>query len=432
MLAAAEVYAAANQATIITPFILAGAMAPVTIGRGRRPDARRGAGRHGVRAAGAAGRAGRVRVVRHLDVDADRRADVRHARAVARALRRRPAGPPPRRAVPIGRLRSCASKLPDAQAAYESANTLQATVLGGVNFVLHAAGWLEGGLADRLREVRPRRRPARDDGDVRAGRRPVARTARRSTRSATNGPGKHFLGTAHTLANFENAFYRSTTADNASYEQWLEDGGARRRAAGQQDLEGAARRLRAAADRRRRSTRSCASSSRAASPRCRTPSPDPIVLSFGHGPIGPWPNDRTVSAARFGTRREAAAELGQLAAERLTTRLSIVDAGRPARGRVVRWPASDDVADVAAGDLDRPRAAAGRRVGVVELRTPGQVTLPEPLPGRPRRAAGSAMMKWIRRAKAGSRLPRRFVARTAMPSESLDAAAAGRQSRWLA
>src|SRR4029079_12462804 len=41
----------------------------------------------------------------------------------------------------------CASKLPDAQAAYESANTLQATVLGGVNFVLHAAGWLEGGLS---------------------------------------------------------------------------------------------------------------------------------------------------------------------------------------------------------------------------------------------------------------------------------------------
>src|SRR5256885_11351516 len=40
-----------------------------------------------------------------------------------------------------------------------------------------------------------------------------------------NGPGQHFLGSPHTLANFENAFYRSTTADNASYEQWLEDGG---------------------------------------------------------------------------------------------------------------------------------------------------------------------------------------------------------------
>ena len=40
-----------------------------------------------------------------------------------------------------------ASKLPDAQAAYESANTLQATLNAGVNFALHTAGWLEGGLA---------------------------------------------------------------------------------------------------------------------------------------------------------------------------------------------------------------------------------------------------------------------------------------------
>ncbi|KAA3630988.1 MAG: trimethylamine methyltransferase, partial [Proteobacteria bacterium] len=39
-----------------------------------------------------------------------------------------------------------ASKLPDAQAAYESSDSLNATVLGGVNFVLHSAGWLEGGL----------------------------------------------------------------------------------------------------------------------------------------------------------------------------------------------------------------------------------------------------------------------------------------------
>src|SRR3546814_986098 len=40
----------------------------------------------------------------------------------------------------------CASKLPDAQAAHESTQTLMPTVLGGVNFVPHAAGWLEGGL----------------------------------------------------------------------------------------------------------------------------------------------------------------------------------------------------------------------------------------------------------------------------------------------
>ena len=40
----------------------------------------------------------------------------------------------------------CGSKLPDAQAAYETANTLNAALMGGVNFMLHACGWLEGGL----------------------------------------------------------------------------------------------------------------------------------------------------------------------------------------------------------------------------------------------------------------------------------------------
>jgi trimethylamine--corrinoid protein Co-methyltransferase len=40
-----------------------------------------------------------------------------------------------------------------------------------------------------------------------------------------NQPGVHFLGTAHTLANFETAFYRSEIADNNSFEQWQEDGG---------------------------------------------------------------------------------------------------------------------------------------------------------------------------------------------------------------
>jgi len=39
-----------------------------------------------------------------------------------------------------------------------------------------------------------------------------------------NGPGQHFLGTAHTLANFETAFYRSEIADNNSFEQWELEG----------------------------------------------------------------------------------------------------------------------------------------------------------------------------------------------------------------
>ena len=44
-----------------------------------------------------------------------------------------------------------------------------------------------------------------------------------------NEPGQHFLGTAHTLANFETAFYRSQRADNSSFEQWTEEGATRRR-----------------------------------------------------------------------------------------------------------------------------------------------------------------------------------------------------------
>ena len=48
---------------------------------------------------------------------------------------------------------------------------------------------------------------------------------RRGHDTVEHEPGLHFLGTAHTLANFETAFYRSTTADNSSFEQWTEDGG---------------------------------------------------------------------------------------------------------------------------------------------------------------------------------------------------------------
>jgi trimethylamine--corrinoid protein Co-methyltransferase len=40
----------------------------------------------------------------------------------------------------------------------------------------------------------------------------------------SNTPGTHYLGSAHTLANFESAFYRSELTDNNSYEQWQEDG----------------------------------------------------------------------------------------------------------------------------------------------------------------------------------------------------------------
>ena len=117
----------------------------------------------------------------------------------------------------------CASKTPDAQAAFESANTLQHAMLAGVNFMLHVAGWLEGGLsmsyekfimdADQaaMMEIFLKGVDLSENGQAMDALREV-------------GPGQHFLGCAHTQANFESAFYRSPLADNNSFEQWSAEG----------------------------------------------------------------------------------------------------------------------------------------------------------------------------------------------------------------
>ena len=117
----------------------------------------------------------------------------------------------------------CGSKIADAQAAYESANTLVPTCLAGVNFVLHTAGWLEGGLAMGYEKFVMDVDQAGMMHTLLAG---VDLSENGQALDAIRevGPGSHFLGCAHTQANFETAFYRSTIADNNSYEQWQEDG----------------------------------------------------------------------------------------------------------------------------------------------------------------------------------------------------------------
>jgi trimethylamine--corrinoid protein Co-methyltransferase len=117
----------------------------------------------------------------------------------------------------------CASKIPDAQAAFESANTLLPTCLAGVNFVLHTAGWLEGGLAMGYEKFVMDADQAGMMHTLLAG---VDLSANGQALDAMRevGPGKHYLGCAHTQANFENAFYRSPLADNNSYEQWEAEG----------------------------------------------------------------------------------------------------------------------------------------------------------------------------------------------------------------
>lgn len=115
------------------------------------------------------------------------------------------------------------SKLPDSQAAYEGALTMQSSLLAGANYIIHAAGWLEGGLtmgyekfvidADRCAAMEVFARGVGLDENEQA------LDAIREV-----GPGGHYLGCAHTQANFRTAFYRSKVADSNSYEQWLADG----------------------------------------------------------------------------------------------------------------------------------------------------------------------------------------------------------------
>ncbi len=116
-----------------------------------------------------------------------------------------------------------ASKLPDAQAAYESADSMHSTVLGGANFVLHAAGWLEAGLvtsfeklildADRLGAYQ-----------VLLGGMPLDDNALARDAYAEVEPAGHFLGCGHTLANYETAYYDAVLSDSESFEQWCERG----------------------------------------------------------------------------------------------------------------------------------------------------------------------------------------------------------------
>ena len=118
------------------------------------------------------------------------------------------------------------SKLPDAQAAYDSAQTLYPAIIGGVNFMLHAAGWLEGGLVSSFEKFMM-------DVDQLAMMQKFANGIDLSENGqamdaiAEVGPGGHYLGCAHTQANFETAFYRTTVGDNNSYEQWEADGAKR-------------------------------------------------------------------------------------------------------------------------------------------------------------------------------------------------------------
>jgi trimethylamine--corrinoid protein Co-methyltransferase len=111
----------------------------------------------------------------------------------------------------------------DAQAAYESVFSLWGAIMGGVNFLMHGAGWMEGGLqasfekmaldADLLAMVAEFLRPLRVD---------EAELALEAMREV--GPGGHFFGAEHTQSRYRTAFFPPMISDWRNYESWREAG----------------------------------------------------------------------------------------------------------------------------------------------------------------------------------------------------------------
>jgi trimethylamine--corrinoid protein Co-methyltransferase len=214
-------FARAGQLAIITPFTLAGAMAPITIagalvqqhaealfgivlaqlGRRGAPvvyggftsnvDMRSGAPAFGtpefVKAAWASGQ-----LARHIGL--------------------------PWRSSNVN-----ASNIPDAQAVYESQMSMWGALMGGCNILLHGAGWLEGGLSasrekfiidvEMLQMFAELFRPVDAAADE------LGLEAIREV-----GPGGHFFAAAHTMARYRSAFYRPLLSDWSNFGQWTENG----------------------------------------------------------------------------------------------------------------------------------------------------------------------------------------------------------------
>ncbi|RYH10310.1 trimethylamine methyltransferase family protein [Tropicimonas sp. IMCC6043] len=222
MMGALEVYAAANQACIISPFIVGGAMAPVSVAGTLTQvlaEVLAGVAYSQLVRPGAPVIFGAF--VTSIDMNSGaptfgtpEAAQITYgAGQLARRL-----GLPYRSAGAF-----TGSKLPDAQAAYEAANSLNMGLMAGVNFMLHACGWLEGGLvasfekyvmdADQLGTLH------KLAGGVAVDAEAQAMDAIREV-----GPGGHYLGCGHTQRNFKDAFWRSELFDYKPFETWEEEG----------------------------------------------------------------------------------------------------------------------------------------------------------------------------------------------------------------
>ncbi len=222
MLGALKVYATNNQACIVSPFILAGAMSPVTVAgtcAQALAEALAGMAFSQLVNPGAPVIFGTFASSMSMASGAPTFGTPEPALVlnVMASLSRR-LGVPFRSGGGF-----TGSKVPDAQSGYESSNSLWPAINAGVNFVLHTAGWMEGGLVMGYEKFIM---DCDQAGMLATYARGVDLSENGQAMDAIEevGPGQHFLGCAHTQANFREAFYHSPINDNNSFEQWKEDG----------------------------------------------------------------------------------------------------------------------------------------------------------------------------------------------------------------
>jgi trimethylamine---corrinoid protein Co-methyltransferase len=213
--------ARAGQATVATPFTLAGAMSPVTM---MGALVQQNAEALFMIALTQLVRPGAPAVYGGFTSNVDMRTGAPAFGTPEYAKAAMASGQLARRyGLPYRSSNVTSSNCVDVQAAYESGMSLWATIMGGVNMIEHSAGWLEGGLtasfeklivdAEMLQMMREFLQPL-DTSEVEEAMAAIAEV----------GPGGHFFGVGHTLARFEKAFYSPLLSDWRNFETWEESG----------------------------------------------------------------------------------------------------------------------------------------------------------------------------------------------------------------
>lgn len=222
MTGALKTYAAANQAAVVVPFILGGAMGPVT-------TAGAVAQAHAETMVGVAltqlVRPGAPAIYGNFLSSMALRSGSPTFGMPEPALGSLIVGQLARR---VGLPLRCSgaftsSKVPDGQAMAESTVSMMSALLCGANFILHSAGWLEGGLAMGYEKFMMDLDLC---GAAHTYLKGVSLDDDQFALDAFNevGPGKHFFGSQHTLRHYETAFYEPPLSDSNSFEQWRDAG----------------------------------------------------------------------------------------------------------------------------------------------------------------------------------------------------------------